>query len=90
MPPVPFEYEGRDAAAGFFAGIFGAGRRVDLVPARANGQPAFGSYLRGPAGPRPGTGLHVLTLTGSRICALTHFDRTLLPRFGLPQSLPSE
>ena len=46
MPPMPFEYEGRDAVARFCASIFGAGRRFDLVPTRANGQPAFGAYLR--------------------------------------------
>jgi len=42
MPPMPFEYQGRDVVAGFCASLFGAGRRFDLVPARANGQPAFG------------------------------------------------
>jgi RNA polymerase sigma-70 factor (ECF subfamily) len=89
MPPMPFEYGGRQAAAGFFASIFRAGRRFDLVPARANGQPAFGAYLRAPAGTGHGTGLYVLTLTGDRICAMTHFDGDLLPRFGLPRSLPS-
>ena len=49
MPPMPFEYEGRDAVARFCASLFGAGHRFDLVPARANGQPAFGAYLRGTA-----------------------------------------
>ena len=87
MPPIPFEYEGRDAVAGFFAGIFGAGRRFDLVPTRANGQPAFGAYLRGPDGIRHGTGLLVLTLAGDRICAMTRFDNSVLPCFGLPRSL---
>ena len=48
MPPMPFEYEGRDVVARFCASIFRAGRRFDLVPTRANGQPAFGAYLRGP------------------------------------------
>ena len=48
MPPMPFEYEGRDVVARFFASIFGSGRRFDLVPTRANGQPAFGAYLRAP------------------------------------------
>ena len=48
MPPMPFEYEGRDVVARFFASIFRAGRRFDLVPTRANGQPAFGAYLRAP------------------------------------------
>ncbi len=89
MPPMPFEYEGRDVVARFFASIFGAGRRFDLVPSRANGQPAFGAYLRDPTGVRHGTGLYVLTLAGDRICALTRFDNGVLPWFGLPRSLPS-
>ena len=89
MPPMPFEYEGRDAVARFCAGIFGAGRRFDLVPTRANGQPAFGAYLRAPDGIRHGTGLYVLTLTGDRICAMTRFENSVLPWFGLPRSLPS-
>jgi RNA polymerase sigma-70 factor (TIGR02960 family) len=88
MPPVPLEYQGRDAAARFFASIFGAGRRFDLVPARANGQPAFGAYRCTPAGARPGTGLYVLTVTGSEIRAMTHFDAAMLARFGLPAALP--
>jgi RNA polymerase sigma-70 factor (ECF subfamily) len=88
MPPMPFEYQGRSAAARFSAAIFGSGRRFDLVPARANGQPAFGAYLRGPAGLRHGAGLYVLTLAGDRISAMTRFDNSVLPWFGLPRSLP--
>jgi RNA polymerase sigma-70 factor (ECF subfamily) len=88
MPPIPFEYEGRDVVARFCAGLFGAGRRFDLVPSRANGQPAFGAYLRAPGSIRHGTGLYVLTLSGDRICALTRFDNSVLPWFGLPRSLP--
>ena len=42
MPPEPFGYEGRDAVARYWARQFGAGRRFDLAPTRANGQPAFG------------------------------------------------
>jgi len=89
MPPIPLEYQGRDVVARLFASIFGLGRRIDLVPTRANGQPAFGAYLRAPTGIRPGTGLFVLTLTGDRICAFTRFDNVVLPWFGLPRSLPS-
>jgi len=88
MPPMPFEYDGRDVVARFFASIFGSGRRFDLVPTRANGQPAFGAYLRAPGGLRPGIGLFVLTLAGDRICALTRFEKGMLPWFGLPRSLP--
>jgi RNA polymerase sigma-70 factor (TIGR02960 family) len=87
MPPIPFEYEGRDVVARFFAGIFGAGRRFDLVPTRANGQPAFGAYLHAPTGVSHGTGLYVLALAGDRICAMTRFENTVLPWFGLPRSL---
>ena len=88
MPPMPFGYEGRDVVVRFCASLFRAGRRFDLVPARANGQPAFGAHLSAPAGIRHGTGLYVLTLTGGRICAMTRFDNSVLPWFGLPRSLP--
>ena len=88
MPPMPLEYEGRDVVSRFFASLFGAGRRFDLVPTRANGQPAFGAYLRAATGARHGTGLFVLTLSGERICALTRFENGVLPWFGLPRSLP--
>ena len=88
MPPMPFEYQGRDAATRFCALLFRAGRQVDLVPTRANGQPAFGAYLRAPTGIRHGTGLYVLTLAADRICAMTRFENSVLPWFGLPRSLP--
>jgi len=89
MPPIPFEYEGRDVVARFCASIFRSGRRFDLVPTRANGQPAFGAYLRAPDRISHGVGLYVLTLTGDRICAMTRFENSVLPWFGLPRSLPS-
>jgi RNA polymerase sigma-70 factor (TIGR02960 family) len=89
MPPFPLEYEGRDVVARFYASMIGSGRRFDLVPTRANGQPAFGAYLRASTGIRHGTGLLVLTLTGDRICSVTRFDNSVLPWFGLPRSLPS-
>ena len=89
MPPMPFEYEGRDLVGQFCASIFRSGRRHDLVPTRANGQPAFGSYLRAATGVRHGVGLYVLTLSGERICAMTRFDNSALPDFGLPRSLPA-
>lgn len=89
MPPMPFEYEGREIVARFCAGLFDAGRRFDLIPTRANGQPAFGAYLRGSTGIGHGVGLYVLTLDRNRISALTRFENTVLPSFGLPLSLPS-
>ncbi|WP_433709548.1 sigma-70 family RNA polymerase sigma factor [Nocardia sp. CA-084685] len=89
MPPLPLEYEGRDLVGRFCAGIFGSDRRYDLMPTRANGQPAFGAYLATPTGIRHGTGLVVLTLAGDRICALTCFEDSVLPWLGLPRSLAS-
>ncbi|HEX3965682.1 MAG TPA: sigma-70 family RNA polymerase sigma factor [Trebonia sp.] len=90
MPPMPFEYLGRDAGSRFFGAILGSGRRFRLVPARANGQPALGAYVLGPDGISHGAGLFVLTLTHDRICAATRFENTVFPFFGLPPSLPAE
>ncbi|HEX4398236.1 MAG TPA: sigma-70 family RNA polymerase sigma factor [Trebonia sp.] len=88
MPPMPFEYAGRDAVTGLCAALFDSGRRFDLVTTRANGQPAFGAYLRAPDGIRHGIGLYVLTLSGDRIRAMFRFEASVLPWFGLPRSLP--
>jgi RNA polymerase sigma-70 factor (ECF subfamily) len=89
MPPMPLEYQGRAIVGRFCAGILQPGRRFDLVPTRANGQPAFGTYLRTPSRVRHGTGLFVLTLAGDRISAMTRFENSVYPWFGLPLSLPS-
>ena len=89
MPPFPLEYEGIDVVTRFYASMIGSGRSFDLVPTRANGQPAFGAYLRASTGIRHGTGLLVLTLAGDRICSVTRFDTSVLPWFGLPRTLPS-
>jgi RNA polymerase sigma-70 factor (ECF subfamily) len=88
MPPMPHEYQGREAVARFCASMFASGRRF-LVPTRANGQPAFGLYVHAPTGIRRGLSLVVLTLTGDRICAITRFENGVLPWFGLPRSLPN-
>src|SRR6476659_6057500 len=88
MPPEPFGYEGRDLVTRYCTRQFAAGRRYDLVPVRANGQPAFGAYLRGPAGIRHATAFYVLTLAGGQICGMTRFEASVLPWFGLPRSLP--
>jgi RNA polymerase sigma-70 factor (TIGR02960 family) len=87
MPPMPLEYQGREAVGRFCGLLFGAGRRIELLPTRANGQPAFGAYLCGADGSRHGTGLFVLALSGDRISALTRFENGTLGWFGLPRSL---
>jgi RNA polymerase sigma-70 factor (TIGR02960 family) len=89
MPPLPFIYQGRAPVAGFFAAIC-ATRRFRLIPTRANGQPAFGCYLRDNTTQiARAHGLIVLTLSGERIAEITRFlDNSTLPRFGLPRNLP--
>jgi RNA polymerase sigma-70 factor (ECF subfamily) len=84
MPPAPLEYQGRDPIARFLTQIsFRDGRTYRLVPTRANGQLAFGAYLRDPGSPQANS-LLVLTLSGDRIQAMTRFTSSVLPRFGLP------
>jgi RNA polymerase sigma-70 factor (TIGR02960 family) len=89
MPPIPLEYLGHEAVAGFYSVVM-RHRAYRLVPTRANGQPAFGTYLRTGTGRiLHGAGLLVATLSGARISALTRFDNDVLPWFGLPRSLPA-
>jgi RNA polymerase sigma-70 factor (TIGR02960 family) len=91
MPPVPLEYQGRDVVARFYATMFGRGRLYRLVATRANGQPAFATYLRAPTGGVCyGAGLLVLTLAGDRVSAMTRFESHALAWFGLPRSLPHD
>ena len=89
MPPLPLEYQGRDLAGRFLTLAFRRGRRYRLIATRANGQPAFGLYIGDRHAPvLHANGLLVLTLTGDRISMITRFDPSVLPRFGLPRSLP--
>jgi RNA polymerase sigma-70 factor (ECF subfamily) len=94
MPPEPLEYEGPAAIAGFLSTV-PAGGRLDqfrLIPTRANGQPAFGCYLRDPHAPvAHAYGLMVLTLHGDRISAITGFpDTSVFGHFGLPRTLRAD
>jgi RNA polymerase sigma-70 factor (ECF subfamily) len=91
MPPAPHQYHGAGAIRSMLGASFAfrGDRRLYLVPARANTQPALASYLTGPdrqaAAPN---GLFVLTMAGERIRAITRFHLDeLYPRFGLPPSL---
>jgi RNA polymerase sigma-70 factor (TIGR02960 family) len=90
MPPLPLEYHGPEAVRGLLAtAAMSNGRRHVLIPTRANGQPAFGCYMRDPRTPiLHAHGVLVLTLAGDRIAGVTRFvDNSLLARFGLPRSL---
>jgi RNA polymerase sigma-70 factor (ECF subfamily) len=90
MPPQPYEYHGRAAIGNFLRDRdTRRGGPLQLVPTRANGQPAFGCYF-----PCPHTdiarpyGLLVLTLAGSGVAEITWFgDSSVFPHFGLPRTL---
>ena len=86
---------------GWYAGAENIGRLIDtqcpggehempMVATSANGQPAFGLYLRQPAGTFAPFHLQVLTLdsAGNVSHVAAFFDTTLFAKFGLPDSLP--
>jgi RNA polymerase sigma-70 factor (TIGR02960 family) len=90
MPPEPVEYVGPEAIRGFLSTVPANGQlqRFRLVPTRANGQPAFGCYLRTREGPLRAYGLMVLTLSGDRVGGITGFpDTSVFASFGLPRTL---
>jgi RNA polymerase sigma-70 factor (ECF subfamily) len=91
MPPIPLVYQGRALVAEFLeAFVFAPGNTFRLVPVRANGQPAFGMYLRGPADDvSHANGVMVFALAGREICAMTRFDTSVLPLFRLAATLPA-
>jgi len=92
MPPAPHEYHGVPAIAEFLRAswAYRGNRPVNLVPARANTQPALACYVADSDGTTADpAGLIVLTLAGDRIGAVTRFHTDhLLPRFGLPAAIP--
>ncbi len=90
MPPAMLEYRGIDVARQFFAAVtLRAGRSYRVVPTRANGQPALGTYVADPhTGVFRAHGLLVVTIADDRITAVTGFHASVLPGFGLPRTLP--
>jgi RNA polymerase sigma-70 factor (ECF subfamily) len=90
MPPAMLEYRGIDVARRFFAAVtLQPGRSYRTVPTRANGQPALGTYMADPhTGVFRAYGLLVVTIADDRITAVTGFGASVMPRFGLPRTLP--
>src|SRR5262249_25577609 len=84
MPPRPGELIGHDAIGVYLdraAEVRGSPLR--LRPTRANGQPAFGYYLRS----QP-LRMIVLTLSDTKVDEITFFEDAALPRrFGLPERI---
>ena len=98
MPPMATWFRGDGVVVfltewAFSGRAYGAegNRRVRVVSARANGQPAVGTYSwdeeRGRYLP---TVLQVLTFGGTGISEITGFvDPAVFAGFGLPDSLPA-
>jgi len=89
MPPMPYEYHGRDATIVFLRAIAPPEARVmRMVPVRANGCPACGIYGLDPAsGTYRALGLYVFGLAGDQICEITRFEVGVMGSFGLPRIL---
>lgn len=89
MPPMPFEYQGRPAAARFFAAIMSPGQDLWYVLTRANGQPAFAIYVPDQASHVwRSAGLIVIAVAGDGVSEVIRFDTAVLASFGLPRILP--
>jgi RNA polymerase sigma-70 factor (TIGR02960 family) len=89
MPPLPLEYQGLAPVTRFFEQLLVPSRRYRLVTARANGEPAFGTYVLDTNGVPRATGLFTMSLSGSRIRAMSRFEAHTFAWFGLPVTLDS-
>jgi len=89
MPPLPTWYAGREQIGRFLAArVLRRPGRFRMIPATANGQPAFAAYLRGNDGVYRAHAVQVLTITPSGVSRVVSFnDPGLFATFGLPESL---
>jgi RNA polymerase sigma-70 factor (ECF subfamily) len=87
---------------GWYVGAEDIGRLIDrqcpggvhdmpMLPTTANGQPAFGLYMRQPDGTFTPFHLQVLTIEGGKVAHVAaFFDDRLFAKFGLPAVLPAD
>ena len=89
MPPIATWFSGRETVLGYVASNLGTtAGRMRLVPAAANGQPAFAVYLRDADGVYRAHAMIVLTLTGALITRIVIFlEPALFRLFGLDREL---
>jgi RNA polymerase sigma-70 factor (ECF subfamily) len=91
MPPFTGWYQGAEVIGRLIANKCPAERADDmrLVPISANGQPAFGLYMRGQDGVHRAFHLQVLTIDGNKVSHVAaFFEKELFEKFGLPPELP--
>jgi RNA polymerase sigma-70 factor (ECF subfamily) len=92
MPPFTGWYQGPDNIGRLIATQCPADGPGDmrLIPTKANGQPAFGLYMRGDDDIYRPFNLPVLTLSASGVTHVAcFFDLRLFATFGLPETLPA-
>jgi RNA polymerase sigma-70 factor (ECF subfamily) len=94
MPPFTGWYQGPESIAHLIdLNCPGGIHDMPMVPTRANGQPAFGLYMRQPDGHFDPFQLQVLTVRGGAITHVAAFFASIEPklfeRFSLPASIPA-
>ena len=92
MPPIPTWYQGREQVGVFLSSLVMAGsRRWRLIPARANGQLAFGAYVWDEkAQAFVADAVKVVGLRGTQIEEITAFrSPDALRGLGLPDAIPA-
>jgi RNA polymerase sigma-70 factor (ECF subfamily) len=91
MPPMLTWFTGRDHIRRFLQShVLRRPGDFILIPAAANGQPAWAEYQRGPDGVHHVHGVQVLTVAGSRVARIAAFHHPgLFAAFGLPPTLPA-
>jgi RNA polymerase sigma-70 factor (ECF subfamily) len=94
MPPYPMWFQGRDSVLAALAASWsrdspGYVGRFQMVPTRANRQPAAAAYVRRPDDPAyRAFAIAVLRIEDGRIVELTAFhDPGLFPAFALPAAV---
>lgn len=87
MPPLPVWFTGRETVMGFLSTrAFAKTGDMVMTPTAANAQPAVAEYRRTDDGALRAHSIHVLTVGGDGISAVTVFlDPTLFAAFGLPE-----
>ncbi len=93
MPPYTGWYQGAENIGRLIATACPAKAPGDmrLVATEANGQPAFGLYMRGDDGVHRAFQLHALDVTAAGVAHVgSFFDLRLFRTFGLPDTLPAE
>ena len=91
MPPYEGWYAGAEAIGALIETQCPAEKAGDqiMVATSANGQPAYGLYMRNPDGSHRAFQIQVLTVARGKVSHVAcFFDTGLFARFGLPETLP--